>query len=162
MFKQAETFFSAAMAVLMYSCSASAAIFEMQHTSLGASTPASLHPLGSGMKDPYQTVSIDQAGKLLFPSLKAGIARSEDLLWVAIGEAGLFRLQASPPNGDAALYLFKAERVLVQNTGHGAARHAPKESTAPEIWAVILIGAGLIWSQLRRKTRHSAIWFTAP
>jgi hypothetical protein len=161
MVKQAEILFVAAMTMLICSSSAPAAIFEMQHALPGADTAAMrLRLPGGGMEGLYKTASIDHAGEVQFPSLKTGIARSEDLLWVAIGDAGLLGLRASPLE-DTAWYLFDADRLFVQNAGHGNVGSAPKESTAREIWAVILVGAGLIWFQLRRKTRHGAIRFTA-
>ena len=162
MLKQAESFLLAVMTMLICSSSAPAAIFEMQHALPGAETPTTrLRLPGGGMEGIYKTASIDRAGELRFPSLKTGIARSEDLLWVAIGDAGLLGLRASPLGGDTGWNLFETERLVVPNAGPGNAGSTPKESTAREIWAVILVGAGLIWFQLRRKTRHSAIRFTA-
>jgi len=110
----------------------------------------------------YRAMSIDRVSNLKFLSGKLGPAKPEDLLWVAIGDANLVALQTLPPGADTSLNLVDAEPLLVQKPRHGNAVHAPAEGTAPEFWAVILIGAGLIWSQLRRKTRHSAIRFTAP
>ncbi len=151
----------AAMAMLICSTSAPAAIFEVQHALPGADTATTrLRLPGGGMEGLYKTASIDRAGEVQFPSLKTGIARSEDLLWVAIGDAGLLGLRASPLDADTAWYLFDADRLFVQNAGLDNAGGTPKESTAREFWAVILVGAGLIWFQLRRKTRHSAIRFT--
>jgi hypothetical protein len=161
MVKQAEIFLLAVMTVLICSSSAPAAIFEMQHALPGADTATTRFRLPGGMEGLYKTASIDRAGEVQFPSLKTGIARSEDLLWVAIGDAGLLGLRASPLDADTAWYLFDADRLFVQNAGLDNAGSAPKESTARETWAVILVGAGLIWFQLRRKTRHSAIRFTA-
>ena len=162
MVKQAGILFMATMAMLICSTSAPAAIFEVQHALPGADTATTrLRLLGGGMEGLYKTASIDRAGEVQFPSLKTGIARSEDLLWVAIGDAGLLGLRASPLDADTAWYLFDADRQFVQNAGLDNAGSAPKESTAREFWAVILVGAGLIWFQLRRKTRHSAIRFTA-
>jgi hypothetical protein len=160
---RARMFFLTVVSALTYSACASAAIFEMQHLTPDATTPASkINPLGSSKSVLHQAASISYRGDLLFPSVKFALARPEDLLWAAIGEANLFGTQFSPPDADPTLYLVGTEHLLVQNTGHGSASRAPTDSTAPETWAVILIGAGLIWSQLRRKTRHSAIRFTAP
>jgi len=163
MTKRAGMFFFAVVSALTYCACASAAIFEVQHLAPGTITPApKIHLLDSRKKAPYRTASIDHGSELPFLSGKFTLARPEDFLWTAIGEANLFGLQFSPPDTDTALYLVGTEHLVNQKARHPGTVSAPAEGTKPEIWALMLIGAGLIWSQLRRKSRPSPIRFTIP
>lgn len=163
MFKIARTYILIAFALLAYSSSASATIFEMNH-GFSAAVTASANPyrLDGHKKGLYQATSVDRESVLSFASGKLGLVNPEDLLWVAIGDTGFSSFQTTQSIADSSLYLAEADHFLTEKTGRNGADHAPAESSTPEIWATILIGAGLIWSQLRRKTRHGAIRFMAP
>jgi hypothetical protein len=163
MFRPTKTFLLPIMTVMIYSSYGSAAIFEVQHLVTSTTAPATrLHAIGSQAGRLSQAASIDRGSDWQFPSGKLGLAKPEDLLWVEIGDTSLSGLQHSLSNADTALYSIETKHFLAQTMGHGSAVRAPTEGTAPEIWAVILIGAGLILSQLRRKSLHGAIRFTAP
>ncbi len=161
MFKHAKYFQLMAMAVLMISSIASAAIFETHQPLPEANSPATPpYPPGDRTPSLYRFGSLDHGGDLQFPRSKVGFTRQEDLLWVAIGNATLFNLQPLASNADAALHLVEADRFRARKTDHDNAIHAPSDGAAPKAWAVILIAAGLVWSQLRRRNRRGAIHFT--
>jgi hypothetical protein len=164
MLNRTKSFILGVTAVLICSTSASAAIFEMQNLRSAAtrSGGTGIHAPENRAQGLYQRASTDRMGDLQLPSLNMGMMRPEDLLWIAMGDASLAANPASHLNFDAALHSAEADHLLAQKIGHASTVHAPTEGTAPEIWAVILIGAGLIWSQLRRKTRNDPIRFTVP
>lgn len=156
MFRFAEPYLLIAIAVLASPSSASATIFEMTRSfsSATAVSPSFYRP-DSQMKGLYQTASTSRGTGLPAPSGKLGMVSPEDLLWVAIGDTGYSGFQTLSSSADSALHLAEAGHI-------GAAGAPAAQGASSEIWALFLIGAGLIWSQLRRKSRHGAIRFTAP
>jgi hypothetical protein len=160
MSKRVATFFLMATTVLMYSFFACAAIFEMpQPLPAGGKPQFRLLPDGT-IERPYQTMLVDHTGERRFPSSKTRIATAEDVLWVAIGDAGLLGITTPFPEEDVSLNSFEARTPFARNTQAGSV-DVPEQRTAPETWVVILVGAGLIWFHMRRKARHHAIRFTA-
>lgn len=163
MSKQPNILVLAAAAILLCPAVASAALFEMHHALPGASVADTRLPLRGGMESPYPAALIDHAGILQFPSLKYELALSEDLLSIAPGDASPFGLRAAPREADMIYSLIEAQSPVRRNARHAnPGRTPPTEGSAAEIWAAMLIGAGLILFQLRRNTRRSAIRFTNP
>ena len=163
MFNQAKLFFLALVTASIYSSGATAAIFEMQHAlAVTSASAASIHPFSRRVEGLYHAGPVDHGGDLQFRTVKTGVTRPVELLWEASGDTSFPGPQPLPWNADTPLYPVEAEHLLTQKTGYGNSVRSQSEGTAPETWAVILIGAGLVWSQLRRKSRHSAIRFTAP
>ena len=160
MLKQANVLVLSAAAVLLGPAAASAALFEMQHALPAASVADTRLPPRAGMANAYRAALLDHAGILQFPSLKSEIAMSEDLLWIALGNARPFGLRAVQREPEMIYSLSEEPNPL-----HPSARHAHQgrspatEGNGTEIWAAMLIGAGLILFQLRRNTRSSAIRF---
>lgn len=158
MTERARIFLLIAITALVGSSSASAAIFEMQHASPGMDTAgARLRLPGNVLEGLYATASIDQGKNLPLPSAKASLPGPEDILWVAIGEAGPLGFAAAAWPAGAALPPAEAQGALSHALVNTAG--APGEGAAPEIWAVVLIAASLVWFQLRRKSRPGAIRF---
>lgn len=157
MFRTArKTFPLVAIAALAYSSWASAAIFEI-NPPIGASK-AEIRP-GSGGEGPYQMLRIGNADTHAFPSLKIRTAISEELLWMEIGDTDLIGLRVASSNGDSTPYS-SPPMGTSRNAAQAGSVSSREDTTAPEIWMVILIGAGLIWSHLRRKARHHSIRFS--
>ena len=161
MFNRAKVIVLGFLALLAYASSVSAALFEIPSLLLGTSKPATRQHLQDRVEGLYKPASLDRVGTLQFSSTGMGLAKSEDLLWMTLGDAGVTAGQFLSSNADTTLYLANADRLFIQKTGPDGAVRAPVEGGVPEIWAVMLIGAGLIWSQLRRKNRHSAIRFNS-
>jgi hypothetical protein len=163
MSKQPNILVLAAAAILLCPAVASATLFEMNHALPGASVADTRLPLRGGVASLHPTALIDRAGILQFPSLKSELAMSEDLLWIALGNAGTFGLRAVPREPDMIYSLIEAQGPVHQIARHATPVRTPAtEGSAAEIWAAMLIGAGLILFQLRRNTRRRAIRFTNP
>jgi hypothetical protein len=161
MFKHAKYFLLAAMAVLMTSSIASAAIFETHQPLPKANSPAiAPYPHGGRTQSLYQLGSLDHAGDLQFSLAKAEFTRQEDLFWVAVGNATLFSLQPLASNAAVALHPVESDHFRTPKENIDSAVRPTSEGAAPKAWAVILIGAGLVWTQLRRRNRRGAIHFT--
>ena len=161
MVRQANILVLAIVAILLCPAAAPAALFEIQHALPAASVADTRLPLRSRMASLYPTALIDHAGILQFPSLRSELAMPEDLLWIAPGDAGPFGLRAVPREPDMIYSLIEAQGPVHQNAGHASPGRTPAtEGNGAEIWAAMLIGAGLILFQLRRNTRRIAIRFT--
>ncbi len=155
---QAEISLLVLTVALMCLSSSSAATIEMAHSLPGARlADTNLQPPGRDLDGLYRAVSINHRGDVRFSSGILELAKPEELVWLAIGEPNRLGLPLPRATSETTLHSVEAKHLLVHKTGHGS---APTENTAPEIWAVILIGVGLIWARLRRKTRRGAILFT--
>jgi hypothetical protein len=145
---------------LAYSTCACAAIFDLNQPVSGAIKADAGRLSGIPGAAPYRTAGITHAHALQFPSLHPRIASSQDLLWMVIGDATRPTLFVPTLNGDKPMTSAQADVLRLQNATSSAPAGAPVERTAPGIWALFLIGAGLVWSHLRRKGRHQSIRFT--
>jgi len=154
-----------ATALLACSSFSAAAIFEIGRPPLDASSGEIRLLSGGATEGPYQRVRIRQfAGNQAFFSLHALAVSPEDLLWIAIGDTGLPGFNASTFNVHTPSYLFELDTGIptIRRTGREAASSVRVDRTAPKVWVMLMIGAGLIWFQLRRKVRHHAIRFFPP
>jgi hypothetical protein len=160
MLRQAGLFFSIAATALACVSPASSAAFNVAQSATGTAATAIVRH-GDSRESLYRSVSIDRDGQFRFPEFELEFARSEYPLKWALGRAEFAGPPAASLPADTALHLLGANRPLLQNPERGQRKLASKEGTAPETWAVVLIGAGLAWLQLRRKSRQTAIRFSA-
>jgi hypothetical protein len=144
-----------AVTALGYSACTCAAIFDLDQSPSRLIKADAGHSSGS-----HSPTGIAYAEASRFPLLHSQIASSQDLLWIILGDATRPILYGPTLNGDKPMQLLRAGAPLSQNGKSAAPTGAPEERAAPEIWVMFLIGAGLIWSHMRRKGRHQSIRFT--
>jgi hypothetical protein len=155
MSRPACAFFLMVVTALGYSACTCAAIFDLDQPAPRLIKAGAGHSSGG-----HSSTGIAYADASQFPSLHSQIASSQDLLWVILGDATRPILYVPTLNGDKPMQLSNAGAPLSQNGKSAAPTGAPEERAAPGIWVIFLIGAGLIWSHMRRKGRHQSIRFT--
>jgi hypothetical protein len=153
MFVRKRVFLPFAIAFL--SLHVSAAALETQNVGPDArTTRPELQSSGDRLKSRNGGTSVPRATEPQTRSAKPGPTNSRDfLLRVKTGPGDVVAQSTraiSKPDLNSSIH---TEKKPSPGTG---SRENAKESGSAGIWAVLLMGAGLIWFQLRRKNRRNS------
>lgn len=127
--------------------SAHAAVFEVSDGLVGSGTQFKSYAFTINSIGTYQATLGDYGFPEAFTSLKLGIAKTAGPMVGSISNPGSFFFEASTPGSYTALLFGKPS---AEGGSYSITVAAVPE---PEVWAMMLIGAGLIGYQARRKAK---------
>lgn len=164
MFKQPGKWLVAASIGLFFSVSAHAAVLQVSDTLTGPVLQTKTYAFNINSIGTYQASLIDYGFPAPFQAMLLGISQVGGPLLGSISHAGSFNFDVTQSGAYTALFFgapgpFSIGPTFTANgSSYGITVAAVPE---PEVWAMMLIGVGLIGYQLRRKSKAGPIKIVA-
>ena len=163
MFKRTGRWLVLASIALFLSASAHSAVLVVSDTMTGPGLQTKSYAFNISSTGTYQATLTDFAFPASFAAMLLGISPSGGSLIGSISHAGSFNFDATQVGSYTALFfgapgLFSISTptgpITAYASSYGITVAAIPE---PEVWALMLIGAGLIGYQVRRKSKAGPV-----
>jgi hypothetical protein len=163
MFKQAGKWLVYGSIGLFFSVGAHAAVFQVSDSMTGPSLQTKTYAFNISSIGIYQASLVDNGFPAPFAAMLLGISQSGGPLLGSISHAGSFNFNATQSGAYTALFFgapgpFSIGPFTANGSSYGITVAAVPE---PEVWAMMLIGVGLIGYQLRRKSKAGPVKIAA-
>ena len=159
MFKRTGRWLVVASIALFLSASAHSAVLVVSDTMVGSGLQSKSYSFDISTTGIYQATLTDFAFPASFAAMLLGISPSGGSLIGSISHAGSFNFNATQVGSYTALFFgapgpFSIGPSTAYASSYGITVAAIPE---PEVWALMLIGAGLIGYQVRRKSKGGPV-----
>ena len=163
MFKQAGKWLVGASIGLFFSVSAHAVVFQVTGTMVGPGLQTTTYAFNIPSIGTYQASLIDNGFPAPFQAMLLGISQAGGSLLGSISHAGSFNFEATQSGPYTALFFGAPGPFTIGTfTGNGSSYGITVTAVPePEVWAMMLIGVGLIGYQLRRKSKAGPVKIAA-
>lgn len=163
MFARAEKWLVAASIGLFFSASAHAAVLQISDPMVGPDLQSKSYTFNINSTGMYTASLVDYDFPATFRAMLLGISRTGGPFLGSIDHEGSFNFNATQLGSYTALFFgapgpFSIGTFTAYASSYGITVAAVPE---PEVWAMMLIGAGLIGYQLRRKSKGVAVRIAA-
>lgn len=155
MLKRARKWLLAAGVGLLVTSATHAAVLEVSDGLVGSGTQFKSYAFTISSTGPYQATLGDYRFPIAFTSLALGITKTAGDFKGSISSPGSFFFNADTTGSYTAL-------LFGQPTAAGGSFSISVSAVPePEVWAMMLIGAGLIGYQVRRKSKTGPVKIVA-
>ena len=159
MFKRTGRWLVVASIALFLSASAHSAVLVVSDTMVGSGLQSKSYSFNISTTGTYQATLVDYDFPATFAAMLLGISRTGGPFLGSINHAGSFNFNATQVGSYTALFFgapgpFSIGSFTAYASSYGITVAAIPE---PEVWAMMLIGAGLIGYQVRRKSRAGPV-----
>ena len=159
MFKQTGKWLLFAWIGLFFTVGAQAAVLQVSDTLTGPGLQTRTYLFNISTVGIYQASLTDYNFPAAFQAMLLGISRTGGPLLGQISNAGSFNFSAGQTGSYTALFFgapgtFNIGPFSANASSYGISVAAVPE---PEVWAMMLIGAGLIGYQVRRKSKAGPV-----
>ncbi|HVY06914.1 MAG TPA: hypothetical protein VHB46_13140 [Burkholderiales bacterium] len=140
---------------------AEAAVFDLRPAMSAESERIHASAPAAGRESQFHLSPLDIRTGIVSHTNQKISSRSDESLRLVMEDTrtpgGILPLPLASPAGPRTL--LNGDTRIDRESTHAAALVAANAGTESELWAVFLVGAGLVWFQLRKKSRRDPIKF---